>query len=215
MRWWEECRRLALAGRSLDDTKLLRGRSHQIQIRFCRFYGRSEFSRSLRLLPCLWRRRRHCRRQSRPRLLGLRHSFRRSIRGPAILKLGRGRHRFLLFRLSLNERPFSLAHKRELIVLAIPINAHQVAQMHLFGSQQVRQRINDVPLDRALQVPRPIALVSPFLQQEIPARTSHAKQELPLGRLQNAAPDQARCSKPLPTAHAAVDETPPACPAGS
>jgi len=80
---------------------------------------------------------------------------------------------------------FAFAYKRQSVLLAVPVDAHQVAQLHLFRRQQIRQRINHVPFNRPLQMPRPVALIGPFLQQKFPARPSHAKQKLPLGRLQH------------------------------
>jgi hypothetical protein len=55
--------------------------------------------------------------------------------------------------------------------------------MNLFGSQQIRQGIYNMPLDGSLQVPRPVSLVRAFLQQELFARPGYAEQELALGRL--------------------------------
>src|SRR3989442_2803928 len=39
--------------------------------------------------------------------------------------------------------------------------------------------------DGALQMPCPVALVRPFLQQEVASRRGHAEEKLPLGRIQN------------------------------
>src|SRR5581483_274178 len=79
---------------------------------------------------------------------------------------------------------FSLSRECQASQLLVPINADQVAEVDLFGRQQVRQRVHYVPLKRPLQVPRPVPLVRPFLQQEIPCRRRHPKQKLPPRRLQ-------------------------------
>ena len=83
-------------------------------------------------------------RQSRPRLLRLGYRLCRRIHRPPILHIDGCRLRFRNVRLVLNERTFALAHKRQRIVIAVPIDAHEVAEMHLFGRQQIRQRINHV-----------------------------------------------------------------------
>ena len=57
--------------------------------------------------------------------------------------------------------------------------------MHLLGGQQIRQRIDHVAFDGALQVACAITLVRAFLKQEVPASRRHAEEELPLGRFQN------------------------------
>ena len=58
--------------------------------------------------------------------------------------------------------------------------------MYLARGQEVSQRINNVPLDCAFQVPRAIFQFRAFAQQEIARRRSHAEEELPLGRIQHA-----------------------------
>ena len=58
--------------------------------------------------------------------------------------------------------------------------------MHLFGSQQAGERIDQVPLDRSLQVTRPVFQVRPFAQQKFPRRLRDTKQEPSLRRFQNA-----------------------------
>ena len=58
--------------------------------------------------------------------------------------------------------------------------------MNLFGGQQVRQRINHMALNGSLQVPGAVTLIRAFFQQEVAPSSGHAKQELPLGGLQNA-----------------------------
>src|ERR1700737_1407875 len=117
------------------------------------------------------------------------HSFgskrhRRSFHGPAIayrhLTCDSSRLRSSRWHCQV----FPFGYKRQAVLFAVPIDANQVAQLHLIGSQQIRQRIHDVALNRALQVPRAIALVRSFLQQEFAARASNAEQKLPFCRLQ-------------------------------
>jgi hypothetical protein len=56
----------------------------------------------------------------------------------------------------------------------------------LFCRKQVGQRIDHVPLDRPLQVPRAVALVGSLLQKKIAARVRYAKQKLAFGGFQYA-----------------------------
>src|SRR5260370_8276478 len=81
---------------------------------------------------------------------------------------------------------FTLANEGQAVLLLIPVDANEVTEVNLFGGQQVCQWINHVPLDGALQVPRTVALVRAFLQEEVPPRLRHAEQDLPLPSLQNA-----------------------------
>src|SRR5258706_983732 len=81
---------------------------------------------------------------------------------------------------------FTLADERQAVLLLIPVDADEVAQVDLLGGQQVCQWINHVALDGTLEVPRTVALVCAFLQEEVPARIRHAEQKLPLGSLQNS-----------------------------
>src|SRR6267154_1524862 len=81
---------------------------------------------------------------------------------------------------------FTFADKGQAVLLLIPVDANQVTQVDLLGGQQVCQWINHVALDGALEVPRTVALVCAFLQEEVPARIRHAEQELPLGSRQNS-----------------------------
>src|ERR1700681_5103408 len=80
---------------------------------------------------------------------------------------------------------FALANEDQVIPVAIPIDAQEVAQVNLLGSQKISQRINYVPFDSPLQVPCAIALVRAFLQQELFARAGDAEQKLALGRFQH------------------------------
>src|ERR1700736_1072158 len=111
------------------------------------------------------------------------HSFRskrhrRSFDGPAIAyrQWTRDSNRFRSSRW--HSQVFSFAYNRQTILFAVPIDAHQVTQLHLIGSQQISQRVHDVAFDRAFQVPSAIALVRAFLQQEFAASPSDAEQKL-------------------------------------
>src|SRR5579871_86368 len=57
----------------------------------------------------------------------------------------------------------AFAGERQALLLFVVVNANQVAEMHLFGSQQIRERIDDVAFDRALQMPRTVPLIGSFL----------------------------------------------------
>src|SRR5580658_4436431 len=80
----------------------------------------------------------------------------------------------------------SLADEAQSFTILAPIDAHQVAQVHLLGSQQIRQRVNHVPLDGSLEVSRSIALVGSFLQEELSSSRRNPEEELALRRLQNS-----------------------------
>ena len=55
----------------------------------------------------------------------------------------------------------------KLLVNAVPIDTHQIADADLLSCQKIRQRVNDVSLNGALQVPCAIALIGSFRQKEI------------------------------------------------
>src|SRR5260370_611412 len=79
----------------------------------------------------------------------------------------------------------AVANEGQPILIAIPVNANQVAKVYLFRSQQIRQRIYDVPLDGPFQVPCAISLIRAFLKQEFLAWSGYPKQELAFGRFQH------------------------------
>src|SRR6266576_460563 len=86
----------------------------------------------------------------------------------------------------LYERALAFAYKREPVVALVPIDTHQVAQVDLIGGQQIRQRIHDMPLYGAFQVPCTVTLVGAFSKQEVAASLGHAEEKLPLGGVQDA-----------------------------
>jgi hypothetical protein len=45
---------------------------------------------------------------------------------------------------------FAFTDECQLVLFTVPIDANQVAKVDLFGSQQIRQRIYDVPFDGPL-----------------------------------------------------------------
>src|SRR5271157_1782144 len=90
-----------------------------------------------------------------------------------------------------DEGAFLLANKGQFLVLAVPIDAHEVADAHLLRRKQVSQRIDDVALDGALQMARTVALVRAFLQEEVAAGISDAKEEFAVGGVQDALLDHA------------------------
>src|SRR5208337_4616821 len=72
----------------------------------------------------------------------------------------------------------AFAREIEVVFLAIPINADEVAEMDLFGGQKTGHGVDNVALDGALEVTRTIALVGAFLQQEIAALFGDAEKVL-------------------------------------
>src|SRR5260370_7191952 len=80
----------------------------------------------------------------------------------------------------------TLADEGQAVLLSGPIDANEVAEVNLLGRQQVRQRIYDMAFNGALEVPRTVALVRAFLQEEVAAGIGYPEQELPLGGFQNA-----------------------------
>src|SRR5271165_2750768 len=58
--------------------------------------------------------------------------------------------------------------------------------------QQIRQRIDNVTLNRALEVACAVALVGAFLQQEVAALARNTEEELALSRFQHALLDLAK-----------------------
>ena len=91
-----------------------------------------------------------------------------------------------------DEGAFALANEGQFLVLAVPIDADQVADAHLLRGQQVRQRVDDIALDGALQMACTVALVRAFLQKEIAARVGDAKEEFSVGGVQDALLDHAQ-----------------------
>ena len=79
---------------------------------------------------------------------------------------------------------FAFPGKGQAFLLFVVVDANQIAQMNLFGRQQVRQWVDDVALNRALQVTRTVPLISSLLQQEVASRTRHAELELSPRRFQ-------------------------------
>src|ERR1700682_2281268 len=120
-----------------------------------------------------------------------RHGLRRKCHGGRLHRSAalcgngaRGRDRFHLARW--DRQVFTLADEGQAVLLLVPIDANEVAKAKLAGSRQVRQWIHDMAFDRALEVPRAVALVRAFLQKEVAAGIGHAEQELTLGGFQDA-----------------------------
>src|SRR4029077_10452558 len=76
-----------------------------------------------------------------PRLLSFRNGLGRNVSLAAVFGFGT-RCDFLVVRwLVLHQRALTLANKRKLRMLPVPIDANQVPQMHLLRGQQVGQWI--------------------------------------------------------------------------
>src|SRR5215467_10224347 len=73
---------------------------------------------------------------------------------------------------------FSFPSEGQAFLLFVEVDANQIAQMDLFGGEQIGPWIDNVPFDGTLQVARAIPLVRPLLQKKITRRTRHTKQEL-------------------------------------
>src|ERR1700687_6171081 len=58
---------------------------------------------------------------------------------------------------------FTLADEGQAALLLVPIDANEVAKVNLLGCQKVRQWMHAMAFDRALEVPRAVALVRAFL----------------------------------------------------
>ena len=116
-----------------------------------------------------------------------------------------------------NQRPFRFLQEHQPVSFFIPINGKHVAEIHLFGRQQTRQWINEVPFNRTLQMARPVLQIRPFLQQKFPRRWRHAEQEIFPAQFpaRAAAPFPTQSPKWIRAAPAAADETPPPCRSGS
>ena len=145
----------------------------------------SLFSLSVRLLPPL-RSCRRCHRWLRRSQFSLcNHYFRGWIRRLTIFCFRRCRELCYLRHCRRHKSPFALSSEGQPLVSAVPIDAHQVSQMHLLCSEQIRKRIHDVPLNRPLQVPGSISLICSFLQQEVSAAGRYPEQKLPFRGLQH------------------------------
>src|SRR5580704_13137426 len=58
---------------------------------------------------------------------------------------------------------------------AAPVDRDHIARAHLVGREQLREWVNHVPLDRALEMTRAVFQVRPFFQQEFPRRLRHSE----------------------------------------
>src|SRR5712664_723061 len=103
-----------------------------------------------------------CRCRCYPRLLSFRNGLGGHVGLAAVFRFGSSGNFFVVRWLVLHQRTLTLAHKRKLRMFLVPVDANQIAQMHLLRSQQVGQRINHMALNRSLQVPRAVALIRAF-----------------------------------------------------
>jgi len=80
-----------------------------------------------------------------------------------------------LGRLVLYQRAFTLANKGKLRMFSVPVDANQIAQMHLLCGQQVGQRIDHMPLNGLASGAAHIPLICPFLQQKVAPSRRHTE----------------------------------------
>src|ERR1700746_3620234 len=73
---------------------------------------------------------------------------------------------------------FAFADEAEAALFFIPVDADEIAGVHLFSGQQIGERIDHVTFNSTLQVPRTIAPIRAFLQKEVAACVGHAEPEL-------------------------------------
>ena len=59
----------------------------------------------------------------------------------------------------------------------LPVDKEHISRLHLCRPQQPRERGDHMALDRALQVARPISLVRPFFEQELPSFVRYSERE--------------------------------------
>src|SRR5262249_33340801 len=71
------------------------------------------------------------------------------------------------------------------VLALVPVDANQIAEMNLLGGQQIRQRIDNVAFNGALQMACAVALIGAFLKQEILTLVGDAEKELALGGLKH------------------------------
>ena len=81
---------------------------------------------------------------------------------------------------------FAFAGEIKVVLVAIPIDADEVAEMDLFGGQKIGHGVDDVALDGTLEVTRAVALVRALLQEEITALFGNAEKELAFGGFEDA-----------------------------
>src|SRR6516164_5679618 len=66
-----------------------------------------------------------------------------------------------------DEGSLLLLRKGQPALGTVVVDDDEISETDLSGGEQVGERKNEMPLDRALQVSRPILFVDPFLEQEI------------------------------------------------
>src|SRR5713101_981426 len=98
-----------------------------------------------------------CRRY--PRLLSFRNSLGRHVGLAAVFRFGSGGNFLVVGWLVLHQGTLTLTHKRKLRMFLVPVDANQIPQVHLLRCQQVGQRIDNMALNRSLQVPRAVPLI--------------------------------------------------------
>src|SRR6185437_8717035 len=138
------------------------------------------------LARCLLRRRTQCPRDHRRRLRSNGRWSRRNFLPVPVFSRRSRRREASRRSFHRNQSSFGLSPEGQAFRRAIPINRKNVAQLNLVRRQQACQRIDQMPLDRALQMPRAVLHVRTFFQQKFTRRLRYAEKELPLRRFENA-----------------------------
>jgi len=76
------------------------------------------------------------------------------------------------------------SNESQAFLAVIPIDADHVANMYLIRGKQIGKRRDNMALNGPLEMPRTIALVRTFLEQEFPTRTCYPKEKLPFSSFQ-------------------------------
>src|SRR6266568_976292 len=135
------------------------------------------------LLPALWRGGGPPTRLRCTRLLLLCHGFLWRARRLAVGRFGSRGSRSSFPRSRFHQCSLALADEGQAVVRFVPVDAYQVAQIHLIGREKISQRVDHVALDGPLQVARAVAMVRAFLQKEFSSGRSHAEKKLAFGRI--------------------------------
>src|ERR1700690_731454 len=87
------------------------------------------------------------------------------------------RRRSIAFKQHWNHRTLSFFHERE-FAFAEHIHTHEVAELHLSGGNEIRQREYQMAFDSALQMPRSVLRIGAFAEQELFHRRRAIENEL-------------------------------------
>src|SRR5215469_1942781 len=101
----------------------------------------------------------------------------KTVLGPQLCNRQLRRHRHDKRYLFTERAPILVFAESQALFAWMAVDEEHVARLHLCLPEQPCERRDHMALDRALQVARPISLVRPFLEQELPPLVGYFKRE--------------------------------------